>query len=209
MTEVLEQLPSIPPLQFFAVEVNVEYGKEIGKRHLLPEFSGLLGEVHFANVALAWNEEAILIEAEIKKPFEEAFYPDYAKGDALEFFFDTRDLKTAGAVTRFCHHFVILPKEVQGVRAQEVSKFRAEDSHPLCDPEDVYVEADFHANRYELKIVFPSSVLHGYDPSLFDRLGFTYRVTRPKGESDHFSLSSLFYKIQQQPNLWASLKLVR
>lgn len=209
MTEILEQLPPLAPLQFFSVEADVKYGREIKKAHLLPEFTELLGEVRFADASLAWNEEGILIDVQVKKPFEEVFYPEYEKGDALEFFFDTRDLKSAGIPTRFSHHFLILPKEVQGIRAQEISKFKAEDSHPLCDPDDIYVETKFTARGYQISAAFPSSILHGYDPSSFDRLGFNYRISRPKDEAQHFSASSLFYKIEQQPSLWASLILVR
>jgi hypothetical protein len=209
MTELLEQLPALPPLQFFSVEAVVKYGKEIKKGHLLPEFTDLLGEVHFTDVSLAWNEEAVLLQADIKKPFEEAFYPDYEKGDALEFFFDTRDLKTAGVPTKFCHHFLILPKEVQGIRVQELSKFRAEDSHPLCDGDDIFVQAEFTSRSYRIEAAFPASVLYGYDPLSFDRLGFTYRFHRSEGDPQHFAVSSLFYKIEQQPSLWATLKLAR
>lgn len=209
MTELLEQLPALPPLQFFSVEAAAKYGKEIKKGHLLPEFTDLLGEVHFADVSLAWNEEAVLVQADIKKPFEEAFYPDYEKGDALEFFFDTRDLKSAGVATKFCHHFLILPKEVQGIRVQELSKFRAEDSHPLCDGDDIFVQVAFTSKGYQMEAAFPASVLHGYDPLSFDRLGFTYRLHRSGGDPQHFAVSSLFYKIEQQPSLWATLKLTR
>lgn len=209
MTELLEQLPALPPLQFFSVEVDIKYGKEVKKNHLLPEFTDLIGEVHFADVSLAWNEEAILLKVDVKKPFEEAFYPDYEKGDAFDFFFDTRDLKTTGVPTRFCHHFLVLPKEVQGVRVQELSKFRAEDSHPLCDSTDIFVETDFSSKGYQLTLAFPSAVLHGYEPHSFDRLGFTYRIHRSGGNPQHFATSSLFYKIEQQPSLWASLKLTR
>lgn len=209
MTELLEQLPPLAPLQFFSVEVDVNYGKEVKKRHLLPEFTELLGETCFAGVSLAWNEEAVLVDVEVRKPFEEVFYPEYTKGDALELFFDTRDLKSAGVPTRFCHHFLILPKEVQGIRVHEISKFRTDDSHPLCDPEEIYVETKFKPRGYQISAAFPSSILHGYDPSSFERLGFNYRISRAKDGAQHFSVSSLFYKIEQQPSLWASLKLVR
>jgi len=209
MTEILQQLPPISPLHFFSVEADLKYGKEIKKGHLLPEFTDLLGEIYFTDISMAWNEEKILLDIRVKKPLEEVFYPDYQKGDAMEFFFDTRDLKTAGVPTKFCHHFLILPKEVQGIRAQELSKFRAEDSHPLCDGADILVETEFKTKSYELKVTFPSIVLHGYDPFSFGRLGFTYRIHRSGGDPQHFSTPSLFYKIEQQSSLWSSLKLKR
>jgi hypothetical protein len=209
MSELLEKLPPLPPLQFFAITAEIKKGAEIKKTHLLPEFSDLLAEVNFADVFMAWNEEGILLKVEVRKSFEEAHYPDYQKGDALEFFFDTRDLKTAGFPTRFCHHFLVLPKDVQGVQVQELSTFRTEDTHPLCDPDEIEVKTTFAGRGYQMEIFFPAHVLHGYEPTSFDHLGFTYRIHRAKGPSQHFALSSLFYKIEQTPSLWGSLILKR
>lgn len=207
MSDLLETLPSIPPLQLFAITADLKKGKELKKGHLLPDFSEYLAEVHFADLLMGWSEEGLTLRAEVHKAFEEAHYPDFQKGDALEFFFDTRNLKTAGFPTRFCHHFLILPKEVQGVQVQELSSFRTEDSHPLCDPGDIFVETEFTSRSYQVKAHFPAHVLHGYEPVSFDQLGFTYRFHRPKGPPQHFAVSSHFYKIEQSPSLWGSLIL--
>lgn len=209
-----EKFPAIAPIHFFRVNFDLKYGKEISRRlfskgYLLPNTSEFLGEEHFADVAMAWHDQGIEVEIEVRKKFEEAFYPKYDQGDAIELFFDTRDLKDAGFPTRFCHHFMILPQEVQGVRALELTRFRNEDSHPLCEPSQIQVETQIEARSYTVKVHLPAEILHGYDPKAFDKLGFTYVIHRPKYESQHFAVSSSYVQVAQHPSLWASAKFVR
>lgn len=212
MTDLLESLPAIYPLHFFSLSAGINYLEEsstlLKNKFLLPDTSELLAEERFAACHMAWNQEGIFLEFDVHKPLEEVAYPDFRKGDSIELFFDTRDLKTAGFPTRFCHHFVILPKEVQGIKAQEISKFRAEDTHPLCDPEDVFTETAPTKKGFTVRIGIPSSALYGFDPTSFDRLGFTYRINRPKGPPQHFAISSKQYATEHEPALWASLKLM-
>ncbi len=177
-------------------------------RYLLPNTSEWLAEEHFADVALGWNESGLFVDLFVDKAFEEALYPRFEEGDAVELFFDTRDLKTAGFATRFCHQFLFLPQAVQGIQAQELTHFRTEDMHPLCDPADLQLTAEFGKKNYELQIFIPAHCLHGYDPTSFDRIGFTYRIHRYKGAPQHFSLSSQHFTLEQHPRLWASFKFV-
>lgn len=207
--EILEQIPPLLPIDFFSLSLDIAYAKSHRQLSTLPDTSELLGEESFAEVSLGWNEEGIFVHAKIERPFQECFFPDFKAGDALELFFDTRDLKTAGFPTRFCHHFVILPQEVQGIRAQEITHFRTEDTHPLCDSDEIKVDADFGRKSYEIRVQIPAHCLHGYDPRAFDRLGFSYRINRYKGEPQHFSVSSQFYTVEAEPSLWSSLKLVK
>lgn len=213
--EVLEeQLPPLAPLEFFSLEGQVHYSKEppspaqMKRKFLLPDTTGWLAEERFADVALAWSHAGITIQVFVGKPFEEAFYPKYAEGDAVELFFDTRDLKTAGFATRFCHQFVFLPQAVQGIIAQEVSHFRTEDTHPLCDAAELQVVPLMGKKDYALQIFIPSHCLHGFEPSTFDRIGFTCRIHRFRGAPQHFALSSQHFSLEQHPRLWASLTLI-
>jgi len=203
----LENLPPLIPSDFFALTCPIPYAKKIPERRIpyLPDRTDLLGEEGFSKVALFWNEEALFIKADVYKPFEEALYPDFREGDSVEVFIDTRDLKMAGYPTKFCHHFVFFPVESKDVFSREVSVFREEDSHPLCDPKDLFVEVKVEKLSYQLNITIPSHALHGYEPASFKRLGFTYRVNRYQGEPEHFALSSTYYQIEKHPSLWASL----
>jgi hypothetical protein len=213
--ELFEHVPSLFPSEFFAITSPVFFTKAppssraMRKSFLLPELSDLLGEEKFAEVALCWNEEGLYLEAFVDKPLEEVHFPAFEKGDALEVFIDTRDLKTAGFATRFCHHFLFLPQAVQGIQAQEMTHFRTEDTHPLCDPSELKVEAHLEKRKYSLRIFIPAQCLHGFDPHTFQKLGFTYRLHRFGGAPQHFAVSSSHFPIEQSPRLWASLSMKR
>lgn len=213
--EVLEELPPLVPMEFFALEGQLRYckappsSKIMRKSFMLASMASWQAEERFADMALAWSEAGIFATLFVDKPFEEAFYPRFSEGDALELFFDTRDLKTAGFASRFCHQFVFLPQAVQGIVAQEISHFRTEDTHPLCDPLDLQVAAQIGKKDYELQIFIPAHCLHGFDPSSFDRIGFTYRIHRYKGSPQHFALNSQHFSLEQHPRLWASFKFTK
>jgi hypothetical protein len=206
--EILEGMPALAPLEFFSIEGELRYSKS-GRTSKLPDMSEWLAEEGFAEVAAGWNETGIFLTVSVDKPFEEAFYPKFSEGDAVELFFDTRDLKTAGFATRFCHQFVFLPQPVLGIQAQEITHFRTEDTHPLCDAADLSVTSKIGKKDYEMQIFIPSHCLHGFDPVSFERIGFTYRIHRYKGPRQHFALSSQHFSLEQHPRLWASFKFTK
>lgn len=213
--EHLEACPALAPLEFFSLEGEIRYSKTppsskiMRRSFLLFDTSEWLAEEHFADVAIAWNEGGMFIDVFVEKPFEEALYPRFSEGDAVELFFDTRDLKTTGFATRFCHQFVFLPQAAQGIQAQEITHFRTEDTHPLCDAAELQVSSEIGKKNYELQIFIPASCLHGFDPSSFDRIGFTYRIHRLKGLPQHFALSTEHFSLEQHPRLWASFKFTK
>ncbi|MFQ5729983.1 MAG: sugar-binding protein, partial [Waddliaceae bacterium] len=159
--------------------------------------------------AMGWKKEGIEFLFKVDKKFEEAFYPDVVRGDSVEIFIDTRNVKTSGYNTRFCHHFFFLPEAVEGHQAGELTHFRTEDVHELCDPSELKIKAQVKTNQYTLHIWIPRECLYGYDPEPFDRLGFSYRINRPYWESQHFSVVTEDYQLEQQPSLWSSLRLVK
>src|SRR5271163_786861 len=111
---LLEAIPPIAPLDFFSLEKEIffcngsPFLKRLRKKYQLPDLSELLQEEAFAEGWMAWSEEGICVDFSIQHPFKEATYPHFNEGDAVELFIDTRDLKTAGFATRFCHHFLFL-----------------------------------------------------------------------------------------------------
>lgn len=200
---MIDTFPALLPLHFFGMTLQAKEGKRLR----LPSTAELLGEDSFADVFFTWEKKGVLININVGKPFEEASYPDFAVGDSVELFLDTRDLKTAGFATKFCHRFLFLPKEVQGIQCQELSHFRTEDAHPLCDPSDLSCKTEFSKKAFSMEISLPAAVLHGYDPLSFARLGFTYKINAPGRDPQHFSVSSHFYKIEQNPSLWSTILL--
>lgn len=202
---MLNELSPLPPASFFQMSAKIK--KKVGRLTYLPDTSGLLNETMFARVAAIWAPGGLTLHVQVKKPLEESLYPKYREGDSLEFFFDTRDLKNAQSVHRFCHHFVFLPEEVDGIQAQEVTRFRSDETHELADPSLFVVQTTVNRRDYEMEIHIPKEALHGYDPSEFKRLGFTYRINRYGGDPQHFALSSRFFSLEKHPGLWATLIL--
>lgn len=135
------------------------------------------------------------------------FFPEFRKGDSVELFIDTRAMKNAGFPTRFCHYFVFLPKPVDEISAQEITNFRTDDRHELCDSEKLQTSVSCKSQSYLLQIFIPLECLHGYDPSSFDRLGFSYRINRLSKDPQHFAISSDYLAVENQPSLWSTMHM--
>ncbi len=215
MTEkVFEHLPSLSPLSFFAVESDLRQGekKEISglkRRHYhIPETTDYSGQENFASLYMGWSGTGITASIEVSLPLGKSHYPSLPRGDAVELFFDTRDLKSAGFATSFCHHFLFLPAPEGEISAVELTRFRTEDSHPHCSSEDLEIQVARESGSYTANIFIPAHCLHGYDPKEFRRLGFAYRIHRTKGLPQEFAPVSTHYPIEQQPSLWSTLHLV-
>jgi hypothetical protein len=173
----------------------------------LPSTSWLSGEDSFASVMMAWELLGLHFQINVNGPFTDAFYPEIERGDAVEIFIDTRGLKTASFNTKFCHHFFFLPQAINGIQAGEITHFRTDDAHDRCSPDDLKITSDILKKKYVLKIFIPSHCLYGYDPESFDNLGFTYRIHRWGNRPQHFSAVTEEYALENQPALWASVKL--
>ena len=208
---------SITPVNFFQLTADCyqSQGQSIGdfpslnkknyKKFLLPDTSALCGEIAFAEVAICWNMEGLEFFINIDSPLRLSSYPEVSEGDSVELFIDTRDVKTSGFNTRFCHHFFFLAEGVDGRFAGEITKFRTEDLHALCDVNELKLKVSKQSTGYALNIFIPKSCLFGYEPGQFNRLGFSYRINRAEGFPQHFSVVSEDYHIEEQPSLWASL----
>jgi hypothetical protein len=209
--ELLETMDPLLPADFFSYELSIPYLKDLGalgKTKPLVDVSDLLDEEKFADLFLGWNEEGIVGKVTVYKPFKESCFPAYEKGDSLEVFISTREIKKGNA-TRFCHHFVFLAGEVQGITAQEVTRFRSEDSHPLCNASDLVIQCDAEKDSYVLQFQISENALHGFDPEQFPKLYLAYRMNRFKSKPQHFPFSSERFDMLANPSLWASITLQR
>lgn len=212
---MLDELIPLNPVHFFAFQIDCYYakGERLEKRHHLPDLSSFSEQISFATVAMGWHEKGIHLQIEIEGAFDRPDFPNISQGDSIELFFDTRDVKTTGFTTRFCHHFYFLPLPVDthedSLQAGEITHFRTDDTHSLCDASLLEISREKGKKRDLIKIFIPSECLHGYDPTQFDRLGFTYRINRIDGSKEYFSAVDTDFSIESQPSLWASLKLVK
>lgn len=212
MSSSLEEIYPFSPASFLHVAVDLQQHKGFVKTpykkpFLLPNTEMFLEEESFVDVSMSYDIDGIYVCILAHKSFEDVVFPAVQEGDSVELFFDTRDLKSAGSIHKFCHHFVFFPKEIGEMKACEMTKFRGDDAHPICDHKLLQVETTFAKNSYEMKIFIDRDALHGFDPTVFNRLGFTYRINRKGGDSQHFNISSKDYALEKYPSLWASLKL--
>ena len=200
----------LSPIHFFQLSWECPLfssGKTLTEsKYLLPDTSLLFGTESFANVWLGWNREGLHAALEVKEPLQHCEYPQIVQGDSIELMVDTRDIKTSGYNTKFCHHFYFLPTAVGQRQMGEITHFRTE-SHPLCEPEQLKMEVKRKSTGYRMDIFLSKDVLYGYDPEQFDRLGFTYRINRYRNDPQNFSADSSEFVIEQQPSLWSSVKL--
>lgn len=216
-----EDFAPITPVNFFQINADCRHLPEKLSKgfpllsaqndgsYLLPDTSALCSEVSFAQIAMGWSDDGLELYAEINRPFRRACFPDVERGDSLEVFIDTRDVKTSGFNTRFCHHFYFLAEAIDGQQAGEITRFRTEDMHPHCDPKELKVKSICKVSSYSFNIFIPNHCLYGYDPGQFGRLGFTYRVNQAGGFAQHFTVTTDDYQIDQHPSLWGSLRLVK
>jgi hypothetical protein len=161
--DLLEEISHILPLDCFATQCKLLHTKNqpsikvMRKKFLLPSTSELLHEIPFAEIAMAWSEQAIYCDIFFDRPLDPI--------DKMELFFDTRDLKTVSFTHRFCHQFLILPQRASNETfTKEITAFRTEDVHPLCLAEDIQVDLQDNRRSYVIRVVIPAHCLHGYDP---------------------------------------------
>ena len=204
-----DQLPSISLAQFFSVTSFSHYMETFSlstmrkeKKYALPDSSDFLGEKRWHKAYSAWNETGLFFLFEVEEIFQEE------EKDSIELFIDTRDLKAKGVVSRFCHHFFFSIGNEKPI-GEERTRFRGEEVHPLADFADFQLMGEKKKEGYFLSIFIPASILFGYDPSQFLRLGFCYRIRAREKSSAHFFVSSIEYSIEQHPATWGSLQLVR
>jgi hypothetical protein len=199
---IFEELESLSPVQFFALSWDCPYLKgdlRPAADYRIPSTAELLNEDEFAVLHMGWNERMISLQVEVRSRTSD---------DSIDLFFDTRDLKIKPQISKYCHHFRVTPDEREGFFARELTRFRNEDIHRLSDPSELIVDVESDDSSYILKIRIPAVCLFGYDPFQFQRLGFTYRINRANLPAQHFAVSSEEFNIEQQPSLWATLKLV-
>lgn len=210
-----EDFIPLEPRNFFGIEVEipeVTWDAPKGKRHpldakryLLPDMTGMGDDAEIGQVSMGWSPEGLIVLVKFDEAFDSSVYPDISRGDAVELFIDTRDVKTSGFNTRFCHHFFFLPNAVDGVDRGELTHFRTEDRHELCEATELGLK---QLSKKSLEIRIPTDCMTGYDPVDFGRIGLSYRLWQ-HGEAQHFSVSTNEYAVEQQPSLWSTARFVK
>ncbi len=195
--------------------------KESAERILdLPEicridnFAGMDERRNFADVRLAWNEQGIALQVEVRgkdqPPQGDSNKPRTSDGVSL--WIDTRDSRGSHRASRYCHQFHFLP--TGGGPDHDEPAFvqskihRALQDAPHCRPSDVLFRSRHAKRGYVIEAFLPVAVLHGFDPEQNPRLGFYYAVRDAEFGEQVLSVGSEF-PYAEDPSLWSVLELVR
>jgi len=207
---VISTLADLSPTAFFdvLVELKKKPSKRAARRTFLPDLSALLSEESFADLAVYWTTHGLSLNLVVRTPLTATYFPHFRRGDSLELFLDTRKQAKSHVITRFCHHFVFTPEEVDGVQARELTRFRADDTHDRADPSLFTGKTTPTRSGYQMEIEIPKTAIYGYEPEAAHLLGLSYRVNRAHKPPQHFSLSSRTFSLEKHPELWPTAKLI-
>jgi len=192
----------VSPEFFFQLECDLNEWKGKGtklKKHLLPQFCTLVGEEPFADIAMAWSHDGLRV-------FVDTHEGIIQEGASFELFIDTKNLKTARTTHRFCHHFLFYFERIEGTIAKEVTRVRTEDTHPLCNPEELEVHVEKKKNGSVMELFIPEKCLVGYQPEKGRAIGLSYCLQAGNGRSQHFGVATI--QMDFYPYLWSSGILV-
>lgn len=201
---MLKELAPLSPASFFSFSLSL---KKKGAYQPLPDITSLTCEDEFAKVMFKFDESSLSFLFEVNTPFQEVFFPKVERGDGIELFLDTRDMKSAKTITKFCHHFVFLPAAIDDIQGCEVTKFRTDDAHEYPEEEKLRPSVAFTKKGYTLEVHLSKETLFGYDPLEFPRIGCAYRIHRAGGSSQHFGPPSSEFSLESSPHIWPSIHL--
>lgn len=153
----------------------------------------------------AWSEKALFFRCEMALDSFEAMTENGASQDVIELFIDTKNLKSIKTTHRYLHHFSFFPERVEGAVGKELTKFRTEDRHPLCDPKFLETKVVRKKKTVFFDMEIPAKCLVGYVGEEGSLLGFNYRCH--EGHKEVMFFGSL--PPMQAPYTWPTMRLVK
>lgn len=180
----------------------------------IDNFASMDDQKNFAEVALAWNEQGLGVQVEVRGK-DELPHADASRArssDGLTLWVDTRDARTSHRASRYCHQFHFLPTgggpdHDEPVMAQSKLNRALQDA-PLCSPRNVLFKSAIRKSGYLLEAFLPADVLNGFDPEQNPRLGFYYVVRDSELGEQVLSVGPEF-PYWEDPSVWSVLELVR
>ena len=201
---------TLPPELLCAYEAvchRAPIGTKVPASWRLPSFQKLYGKKSGTAAYMAWDVHALYFRFDVETDQICASYPAIEKGDAIELFIDTRNVKTARSTHRFYHHFFFLPERIEGVQCGEITRFRTQDRHPMARQTDLSIHVERTQKGYTASIEVLAECLHGYHPEVGERIGFYYRVHRHGADVDEWAFSNPQSGLHQHPHLFPTLLL--
>ena len=189
-------------------------GVKLGNEHQVPNFGALDGRQQLGNFWVAWHEDGIFVNCELKGKQQLPWCRDSRldDSDGLQVWIDTRATHNIHRASRFCHRFVFLPagggrRMVEPLSDQLLIERARENANPVR-PGVLKVRAQVRKENYRLEGFIPAEALTGYDPSEHPRLGFTYAIVDREVGGQTMTVGSGL-RFQEDPSLWSTLELIR
>ena len=187
---------------------------ELPESARLDPFADVDGAPSFADVRLGWNELGLGLTVEVKAkdnfPIGDVDRP--RQSDGVTLWIDTRGDRTSHRATRTCHQFHFIAagggKNKDEPAFVQTKIHRALQDAPLASSGDVPFRYERMKGGYRIEAFLSASVLSGFDPEQYPRLGVFYAVRDfEKGEQTPGADSD--FPFAEDPSLWASLELVK
>ncbi len=179
----------------------------------IDNFADMDGRRNFADVRLAWNEDGLALQVELRgkeqPPVGDASRPRHSDGVSL--WIDTRDARTSHRASRYCHQFHFLPAGGGAEREEPAfvqSKInRAMQDAPTAPAAAVPFQFLPRKGGWRLEAFLAAAVLNGFDPEQNPRLGFYCAVRDAELGEQALSVGPDF-PYAEDPSLWSVLELI-
>ena len=163
-------------------------------------------------LSMAWCDDGLFMIMDM--PFQGPYspkWPKYSSGDAVEFFIDTRNMRSFRLLHRFCHHFILFPEALEGVVSKEITQFRTQETRLLAADNSVKVELVQSKGANSLYAFFPAESLYGWDTEEMHSLGIGYCIYSSNRSVDRisFPLDATKVRLEHYPYRWATAKLIQ
>jgi hypothetical protein len=185
---------------------------ELGRGHLLPEFSSLSSRNASPDFYAAWHERGILIEVVVSMKSVKS--SSFMNSIGLVCYVDSRSSRGIHRANAYCHRFVFqctrpssMKDRVQG-QGELFSIPRAKEQPPAVNRLDLPFELSLVSEtRYRWRCFIKSSAMHGYNPVEFNEIGFSLKVNDPIAAGGGLARGDLA-PVFEDPSLWCRGKLV-
>lgn len=187
--------------------------KDWEDRFLVPDLVEIESESKFADFYMAWNERGLYFAVRVLGvPCPEVHPKRPIKGDGLQVWLDTRNVRDTHRASRYCHHFTFLPTggglDGQEPFGRQYQIKRARGQAKLCDPKQLRIASRLLKSEYQMEVYLPSEVLTGFDPEENNRLGFNYLVKDRKLGRQYWTVDESL-PTSYDPSLWGIVELVK
>jgi hypothetical protein len=186
--------------------------REWNSMMLLPNIAGIDGQKPYANCYLCWNNDGVYFGVEVNNKTNYNLSPsDPTKGDCVQLFIDTRDVKTQRA-NRYCHRFYFLPggigKTTKTPFGRQIAINNAQEQSPPCSEDSIKARVRILKKSYQMEVKLPANGLNGFNPREFSRIGFTYLINDTEHGIQSWSAIPDM-GVEHRPSTWGTAELFK